>query len=148
MSHLGTAIAIASKAHLGQFDKGGYPYILHPLKVMHYCHTEDPEIQMIAVLHDVVEDTVVTLQDLRTERFSQRVIDGVDAMTKRENEPINSYVSRVMTNDDAVIVKMADLRHNTDVRRLKGLTKRDMNRMETYQRLYEKLKKHRIISKL
>lgn len=143
MSHLGVAIRIAAVAHEDQFDKGGNPYIHHPLKVMHYCHADDVEIQMIAVLHDVVEDTSVTLQNLRDAGFGSRVVGGVDAMTKRENEPINTYIERIMRNQDAVIVKMADLRHNTDVRRLKGLTEKDFKRMETYQRLYAKLKVHR-----
>lgn len=76
--------------------------------------------------------------------FSKRVLDGVDAMTKRDGESLNAYMKRVMENSDAVKVKMADLRHNTDVRRLKGLTEKDFKRMETYQRFYAKLKEHSI----
>lgn len=140
MATLDVAIHIAAKHHLGQFDKGGNPYILHPLKVMHYTRSEDPEVQMIAILHDIVEDTEVTLEYLEHLGFSSRVVDGIDAMTKRKGEEYNDYIRRVSSNFDAIIVKMADLRHNTDIRRLKGITEKDHARMKRYQETYEKLK--------
>lgn len=144
MPTLAKAIALAANHHEYQYDKGGNPYILHPLKVMHYCKSDDEEIQMIAVMHDLVEDTPVTLEELASYNFSLRVLAGVDALTKREGESINTYMKRVKANRDAIIVKMADLRHNTDVRRLKGLTEKDFKRMETYQRLYNELKEIRL----
>lgn len=141
---LGLAIKIASNAHYGQYDKGGNPYILHPLKVMNYCKSVDVEVKMIAILHDVVEDTNITLEDLIARGFSERVIAGVDAMTKREGECFEDYVKRLLDNNDAIIVKMGDLRDNTDVRRLRGLSQKDFKRMEKYQCLYEQLKAFRI----
>lgn len=140
---LSNAILLASMFHSNQTDKGGNPYILHPLKVMHYTRSEDQEIQMIAVMHDLVEDTAITLEDLRVAGFSQRVLDGVDAMTKRDGEPIGRYLTRLMLNNDAVVVKMADLRHNSDISRLKGLSQKDFARMERYQQDYSMLRDHR-----
>ena len=152
MSDLGKMIAIAATRHEGQYDKGGNPYILHPLKVMHYTLSEDPEVQMIAVGHDLVEDTDVTLEYLESLGFTDRVIDGIDAVSRREFiidgevvlEDKEVYRERVKQNRDAIIVKMADLRHNTDVRRLKGLTEKDFKRMEDYQRFYAELKAIRL----
>lgn len=152
MSDLGKMIALAATRHEGQYDKGGNPYILHPLKVMHYTRSEDPEIQMIAVGHDLVEDTDVTLEYLESLGFSDRVIDGIDAVSRREwmengklvLEDKHVYRERVKKNRDAIIVKMADLRHNTDVRRLKGLTEKDFKRMEDYQKFYAELKEIRL----
>lgn len=137
---LDDAIFLAAKYHRGQFDKGGHPYILHPLKVMHYTRSDDPEIQMIAVMHDLVEDTEVTLEYLEFMGFSQRVLDGVDALTKRDGESYADYCERIVVNMDAVIVKMADLRHNTDIRRLKGITQKDTARMQKYHAFYMRLK--------
>lgn len=142
MATLNLAIFLAAKHHLNQSDKGGNPYILHPLKVMHYTRSDDHELQSIAVLHDIVEDTTVTLEFLEHQGFSQRVIDGVDALTKREGEDYNKYINRVCKNYDATVVKMADLRHNTDIRRLKGISDKDHARMKKYQETYEKLKSH------
>lgn len=143
MSTLDVAIRIAATHHEGQFDKGGNPYILHPLKVMHYTRSDDPEILMIAVLHDVVEDTPVTLEYLESLGFSARVIDGVDSLTKRPGETRKDYIARLLKNQDAIIVKMADVRHNSDIRRLKGLAEKDFARMRGYQELYEVLKNAR-----
>ena len=140
---LADAILIAATFHSNQFDKGGNPYILHPMKVMHYTRSEDTEVMIIAVLHDVVEDTDVTLEDLRMAGFSWRVIEGVDGVTKRDGETKEESLQRVMRNHDSVIVKMADLRHNSDIRRLKGITEKDFKRMEWYQTAYSRLREYR-----
>lgn len=79
---LGKAIVIATNAHAGQYDKGGKPYILHPLTVLHKLKTDDEELQCIGVMHDLFEDTNTTVDDLRAEGFSERVINGVLALTK------------------------------------------------------------------
>ena len=144
MATLDIMIALASEKHMGQYDKGGNPYILHALKVMHYTRSEDPEIQMIAVGHDLKEDTDVTDEMLREKGFSERVIYGIDCMTKREGETQEEYEARVMSNRDTVITKQADLRHNSDIRRIKGLKAKDFQRLERYQRLYAKLKAYRL----
>lgn len=133
---LGKMLLIATNAHAGQFDRGGRPYILHPLKVMHYLKTDDEELQCIALGHDVVEDTDVTYTDLRDAGISERVIVGIAALTKQPGDTYDEYKLRVMQNKDAMLVKLCDLRHNTDIRRLKGVTEKDMVRIAKYQRFY------------
>jgi (p)ppGpp synthase/HD superfamily hydrolase len=133
-------LMIATKAHHGQFDKGGNPYILHPLKVMHYLKTDDEELMCIALGHDVIEDTSVTYKDLRDAGISERVIAGIAALTKQPGQTYDEYKERVFANEDAMQVKMADLRHNTDIRRLKGVTEKDLARMAKYQMFYLELK--------
>ena len=133
---LATMLLIATNAHAGQFDKGGNPYILHPLKVMHYVKSTDEEIQCIALGHDVIEDTSVTYKDLRDAGISERVIEGIRALTKQRGQTLDEYKAGVFANRDAMLVKLADLRHNTDIRRLKGVTEKDIARMEKYHRFY------------
>lgn len=137
---LARAIALASEKHLGQFDKGGMPYILHPLKVMYFLKTDDLELMAIAVLHDIVEDCDVTWTDLAAAGMTQRIIDGVSALTKRPGEAAAEYFARIVANSDAIKVKLADLRHNSDIRRLKGITDNDVARMKKYHAMYLELK--------
>ena len=132
-------LVIATNAHAGQFDRGGNPYILHPLRVMSYLKTDDEELMCIALAHDVIEDTKVTYQDLRESGFSERVIDGIRALTKQPGQTYDEYKAGVFANVDAMRVKMADLRHNTDIRRLKGITEKDIERMVKYQKFYLEL---------
>ena len=141
-SILARAIALAAQAHQDQTDKAGRPYILHTLKVMHYLRSDDDELMSIAVLHDIIEDTNVTYDDLRNAGMSQRIIVGVAAMTKQRGQTPAEYLDQVLANPDAVRVKMADLRHNSDIRRLKGVTQKDIERIEKYNRMYEELKQH------
>jgi len=137
---LATMLVIATNAHNGQFDKGGAPYILHPLKVMHYLKSDDEELMCIALGHDVIEDTSVTYKDLRDAGISERVIAGIRALTKLPGQTLEEYKAGVFENMDAMRVKMADLRHNTDVRRLKGVTEKDIARMAKYHTFYMEIK--------
>lgn len=137
---LARAIALAADKHKDQFDKGGKPYILHVLKVMHYTKSEDLEVLQIAVLHDVVEDTDVTYADLRSMGFSERVIAGIRALTKIKGQTHDEYVAGILANRDAIVVKMADLRHNSDIRRLKGVTEKDVKRVVKYHNMWVMLK--------
>lgn len=129
---LSTAIKIATDAHDGQYDRGGMPYILHPLRVMSFLKSSDEELQCIAVLHDVVEDSNVSWSDLREAAMSNRVISALRALTKLPGQGYDEYREAVFANRDAMIVKLADLRHNTDIRRLKGVTIKDRERMARY----------------
>jgi (p)ppGpp synthase/HD superfamily hydrolase len=131
---------IAVNAHHGQFDKGGNPYILHPLKVMHYLKSDDEELMCMALGHDVIEDTDVTYQDLRDAGISERVIEGLKCLTKQRGQTYDEYKTAVFGNVDAMKVKMADLRHNTDIRRLKGVTEKDIARIAKYQNFYMEIK--------
>ena len=136
---LSNAIKLATNAHAGQFDKGGVPYILHPLKVMHYLKSDDEELQCIAVLHDVVEDCNVTWEDLEKEGMSVRVIHAVSLLTKIPGQSYIEYKNGVKSNNDAIRVKLADLRHNSDIRRLKGVTEKDLARIARYNVFYNEL---------
>lgn len=124
----------------GKFDKGGVPYVLHCLKVMHYLKSDDEELQCIALGHDLVEDTNVTYAQLRELYFTERVIIGIRAMTKVPGETNDEYMERIIACPDAIRVKLADLRHNSDIRRLKGVTPKDIERIEKYHKMYLILK--------
>lgn len=138
---LALAIRLAAEGHLSQVDKGGKPYILHPLKVMHYLKTDDMQLMAIGVMHDLVEDTETTLQDLLDLGFSLRVVEAIDLLSKREGLSEDQYLKGIKLNIDAVRVKLADLRHNSDVRRLKGLSDKDLLRMRKYHNMYLELTK-------
>jgi (p)ppGpp synthase/HD superfamily hydrolase len=133
---LGKVLVLATNAHAGQFDRGGNPYILHPLKVMHYLKTTDEELQCMALLHDVVEDTKTTWKDLEEIGCTERVINGVRALTKQPGQTYDEYKETVFANEDAMRVKLCDLRHNTDIRRLKGVTQKDIDRMAKYNQFF------------
>jgi (p)ppGpp synthase/HD superfamily hydrolase len=137
---LDKALHLATNAHHGQFDKGGKPYILHPLRVMSFLKTDDEELQCMALLHDVIEDTDTTYSDLLEAGMSMRVCEGIMALTKERGYTYDQYKQKIFKNRDAMQVKMADLRHNTDVRRLKGVAQKDIDRMAKYHQFYMELK--------
>lgn len=125
----------------GIFDKGGVPYVLHCLKVMHYLKSDDEELCCIALGHDLVEDRKnITYAFLREMGFSERIIAGIAAMTKVPGESPEEYLAKVKSNPDAIRVKLADLRHNSDIRRLKGVTAKDVARLEKYHKMYLELR--------
>jgi hypothetical protein len=132
MATLERAIEIAAKAHAGQVDKAGQPYVLHPLRMMLAVRT--PEARIAAVLHDVVEDTAVTLEELRGEGFPEAALEAVEALTKREGEDYEAFIRRVAPNPIAREVKVADLRDNSDLSRIAEPTERDRERIRKYQR--------------
>lgn len=136
---LSKMISLATERHAGQFDKGGRPYILHPLTVMHRLRTDDEELQCIAVGHDLIEDTFTTLFELNELGFSERVVLGICDLTKRDGMSDAIYRHNIKMNPDAVRVKMEDLRHNSDIRRLKGVTEKDVARMVRYHEFYLEL---------
>jgi GTP diphosphokinase / guanosine-3',5'-bis(diphosphate) 3'-diphosphatase len=129
-------LVICTNAHHGQYDKGGRPYILHPLRVMSFLKTEDEELQCMALGHDVIEDTKTTYADLIQAGISERVILGIKALTKVPGETYDEYKDRVFANKDAMTVKLCDLRHNSDIRRLKGVTEKDIARIAKYHQFY------------
>ena len=139
---LAKAIELAAQYHCNQVDKSGKPYILHTLKVMHYLKTEDFELMAIAVLHDIIEDTDCNYQTLRFEGMSDRVILGVRAMTKQPGQVPAEYLEQVKGNLDACHVKLADLRHNSDIRRLKGVTEKDFKRIAKYMAMHTDITNH------
>lgn len=112
------AARIAYKAHEGAYDACGLPYIMHPLHVAEQMTTETATAA--ALLHDVVEDTDITLDDLRAEGFSEEIINVVDLLTHREEVPYDEYLARIKTNPAALAVKLADIAHNSDESRFSG----------------------------
>lgn len=137
MSMLEKALMLALRAHQDQTDLVGAPYIMHPLRVMFEVETEEEMI--VAILHDVVEDSSTTLDDLRTGGFSERVITAVDCLSRREDESYEEFIERIRLNPLAVRVKRADLKDNMDIRRLNNLTEADIERLRRYQRAWDRL---------
>lgn len=128
---LNKAIEIANRAHMGQVDKAGAPYILHPLRVM---MTRDNEIERIcAVLHDVIEDSDVTFDDLRGEGFSEEIIEVLNCITKRAGESYEDFIDRILGNETACRVKLADLCDNMNISRIKKPTEKDKERIKKYR---------------
>jgi len=136
---LGKMLVLATNAHAGQYDKAGQPYILHCLKVLHYTNSDDEEVQCIAVGHDVIEDTKVTYQDLIDAGMTDRVIEGIRALTKQRGQTLEEYKEGVFASEDAMRVKKADLKHNSDIRRLKGISEKDIARMVKYMQFYTEI---------
>jgi (p)ppGpp synthase/HD superfamily hydrolase len=132
------AIALAVKAHQGQRDKAGMPYVLHPLRMMLKmgCETE----MIVAVLHDVVEDSEVTLDDLSDLGFAEEIIRSVDCLTKRQDESYGEFIERALADAVARKVKIADIEDNMDIRRLGPLTVKDVERLKRYQEMWGRLK--------
>nr|WP_100345029.1 bifunctional (p)ppGpp synthetase/guanosine-3',5'-bis(diphosphate) 3'-pyrophosphohydrolase [Compostimonas suwonensis] len=112
-------MAIATRSHEGQRDKSGAAYIGHPLRVMAAVDGHDAKV--VAVLHDVVEDSGVSLDDLRAEGFSETIVAAVDALTKRPGEPLEASMARVVADPLAARVKLADVADNSDAQRLAAL---------------------------
>jgi (p)ppGpp synthase/HD superfamily hydrolase len=125
------ALALAKDAHNGQVDKAGQPYINHLLAVANCVNDETEKI--IALLHDIIEDTCYSLEDLKSLGFCDDVVEAVSCLTKREHEPYDTYLKRISSNRRAVHVKLSDLQHNMDLSRLATVTEKDLKRMEKYQ---------------
>ena len=125
------AIQIARIAHQGQTDKGGHDYISHPIRVMNSLESEVEKI--VGVLHDTIEDSQLTFNDLRDEGFSENVIEAINAITKRKRESYDDYLKRVMSNPIATKVKIADLKDNSDLSRIPQPTEKDYRRTEKYK---------------
>jgi len=138
MATLERAIEIAAAAHAGQKGKEGSPYILHPVRVM--LRVEGLAAQMAGILHDVVEDTEWTLEQLRAEGFSEEVLEAVDCLTHRNGEEYFEYVARAGANALARRVKLADLEDNMNVMRLAEVRDKDLERVRKYHKAWLSLK--------
>lgn len=137
---LDKAIALAAKKFVGVFDKGGKPYILHCLWVMDRVRHLGDIYMVVAVLHDIVEDTDVSLETLMEMGYSMIIVDAVNALTKNPDISYTTYIRRVKKNKIARAVKLRDLEHNSKITRLKGVTMRDVERMRKYNESYLYLK--------
>jgi (p)ppGpp synthase/HD superfamily hydrolase len=137
MSTLTRAIIIATQAHEGQLDKGGNPYILHPLRLL--TKAPDDESRIVAVLHDVVEDTDVSLQNLFEEGFSWDIVDAIDCLTHRKRDSYDDYIQRIKTNLLATTVKLLDLGDNRDLSRIPNPSDKDFERLKKYNKAISEL---------
>ena len=133
MATLERAIQIAAKAHAGQTDKGGVPYILHPLRIM--LRMGRYEERIVAVLHDVVEDSNYTFGALEAEGFSVSVIDAIRALTKTPGETRIEAAYRAVTNPIARAVKLADNAENMDLSRIPNPSDKDLARLKEYEQV-------------
>lgn len=124
------ALALATRAHEGQVDHAGAPYILHPIRVAERCRTMEAKI--VALLHDTIEDTDLTPAYLLQQGFPTSLVEAVISVTRREGEDYEEYVRRAAANHIGREVKIADLEDNMDLRRLPELTDRDVARTRKY----------------
>ncbi|MBF0463145.1 MAG: GTP pyrophosphokinase [Magnetococcales bacterium] len=132
MATLERALFLAVTAHLGQVDKSGAPYILHPLRLM--LRAQDDTARIVALLHDTVEDTPLTLEQLRQEGFSETILTALDLLTHRPEQTYPEYIDRLQTDPLAVQIKLLDLEDNRDVRRLPApLSDADRHRLAKYE---------------
>ena len=131
---LAKAIILATKNHKGQVDKGGNPYILHPLRVM--GKVKSLEAKIVAILHDIIEDTDITKEDLLDMEFPYKIVEAIELLSKPKKEDYIHYIRRIKGNPLAKEVKMADLQDNMDLSRLNKITEKDLNRVEKYKKAY------------
>lgn len=131
------AVRIAEEGHAGQVDKAGRPYIAHPRRVM--MAMRDDAARIVAILHDVVEDCGVTLEDLEKEGFPRHLLDALDAVTRRAGETYEAFVARAAADPIARQVKYADLQDNADLSRIAAPTAADVARTEKYRRALAQL---------
>jgi len=137
MADLESAILYATAAHRGQTGRDEQPYILHPLRMM-LRFTSDAE-QTVAVLHDIVEKTVTSLDDLRRAGFAAGIIEAVDALTRREGESYEDLIERAAANPLARAVKIADLEDHLDLRHAGEIKEDDLERMRRQHRAWRRL---------
>lgn len=137
---LAKAIAIAAFGFQDTFDRGGKPYILHCIWVMNHVHTVRRKI--LAILHDCIEDGIITYEDLRKHGFPEDILDDLKLLThKKEDDYLTVYIPKIATSEDATAVKLEDLKHNSNLTRIKGNSKKDIDRIVLYQRAFQYLSK-------
>lgn len=126
------ALKLCFEAHKAQLDKSGIPYVFHPFHLAEQMKDESTTI--VALLHDVIEDTEYTFNDLIAMGFDGAIIDAIELMTHEEGVPYMDYVEKIKSNPIAREVKLADLRHNSDLSRLDAPTEKDKMRVEKYRK--------------
>ena len=131
------ALKLCFDAHKDQIDKSGMPYVFHPFHLAEQMADENTTI--VALLHDVIEDTEYTLDDLRKFGFAEDVLSAISLMTHADDVPYMEYVVKIKTNPIAKAVKLADLKHNSDMSRLDQITQTDEERAKKYKQAIELL---------
>lgn len=131
------AINVATKAHKDQVDKAGKPYILHPITVAN--SVEDIDAKIVAYLHDVIEDTSITADDLRNLGFPEHLVQSILILTKNKGISYEEYITKIKTDPIACKVKIADLKHNMDLTRISNPTQKDYERVKKYKKALQNL---------
>ena len=131
------ALSIATEAHGGQFDKAGIDYIEHPIFVASQVDSE--EEKAVALLHDVIEDSSVTAEELLNAGLPETVVTAVQILSKKKGQDYPTYLKTVKSNPLARVVKLADLKHNSDLSRLSSVTDKDLERLEKYKKAIDYL---------
>jgi (p)ppGpp synthase/HD superfamily hydrolase len=138
IADLQRAIEIAVEAHKNQLQKNGLPYVLHPFQLM--LSVQSNTAKIVAVLHDVVEDSDWTLENLKQEGFSQEVLAAIECLTHRQDESYTDYIDRIAANKLATVVKLADLKDNMNITRIADeLLEKDFQRLKQYHQAWQKL---------
>ena len=141
MNLIEKSLEIALKAYAGQRDKAGKTYILHPLRIMSKMTTE--EEMAVALLHDVIEDSDYTEQDLLNSGIPSEVVNAVLCLTKKSGEDYETFIKRVLNNPLASKVKKADIEDNINILRLNRVNNKDLQRIARYHRAWHILEKRR-----
>ena len=131
---------IAKRLFEGKVDKGGHPYLEHLYYVSN--NLKDSDMKVVGILHDLLEDTIITENDLKDMGFSQKIIKAISIITKSDSEPYNEYINKILKSNNviAINVKAIDMRHNLDISRIKNPTEKDLERIEKrYKPNYEKI---------
>lgn len=131
------ALSIATEAHRGQFDKAGIDYIEHPIFVA--SQVNSTEEKAVALLHDVIEDSSVTAEELLNAGLPETVVTAVQILSKKKGQDYHTYLKTVKSNPIARAVKLADLKHNSDLSRLETITDKDLERLEKYKKAIDYL---------
>jgi (p)ppGpp synthase/HD superfamily hydrolase len=138
MHNIEKAIQIAMEAHRGQVDKAGKPYILHPFRLMNNFDSENEKIA--AILHDVVEDSHITIEDLEKEGIPTESLEIIECLTKRSNEKYEDFINRISLNKSATKVKIKDIEDNMNISRLNSIEQKDLDRLVKYHNALKNLK--------
>ncbi len=131
------ALKLCFEAHKNQVDKSGIPYVFHPFHLAEQMTDENTTV--VALLHDVVEDTDYTIEDLRNMGFNDAVLEAISLMTHAKDVPYMDYVAEIKKNPIARAVKLADLKHNSDLSRLDTVGEKAIKRVEKYKKAIELL---------
>ena len=129
------ALKLCFEAHKEQIDKSGMPYVFHPFHLAEQMTDEATTI--VALLHDVVEDTELTFDDLEKQGFGEEIISALKLLTHNDDTPYMDYVAKIKNNKIATAVKLADLKHNSDLSRLDTVDEKALKRKEKYEKAIE-----------
>jgi (p)ppGpp synthase/HD superfamily hydrolase len=141
MKKIKLAKAVATKAHRGQTDRGGVDYINHPTVIADKVKHEGENYEIVAWLHDVIEDSEFTMDDIKAFGFNKDVTDAVAILTRNSSMNYDEYLQVIRANKIALKVKIADITHNSDLTRLKKITKNDLDRTKKYKKALKFLNK-------